>query len=82
MDLSIIIINYNTRDMTADCLESVYKTIKGTSFEVFVVDNASIDGSAEFLKSKFPDVNLIQNERNLGFAAANNRALKIMQGLT
>ncbi len=80
MDLSIIIINYNTRDLTADCLESVYRTIKGISFEVFVVDNASVDGSAEFLKSKFPDINLIKNERNLGFAAANNQALKIIQG--
>jgi len=80
MDLSIIIINYNTRDLTADCLESVYRTIKGISFEVFVVDNASVDGSAEFLKSKFPDINLIGNERNLGFASANNQALKIMQG--
>lgn len=79
-DLTIVIVNYNTGDLTAACLESVYKTIKGISFEIFVVDNASSDGSAGLIRSKFPGVNLVENNENLGFAAANNQALKIMQG--
>ena len=79
-DLSIIIINYNTRELAADCLESVYKTIEGISCEIFVVDNASSDGSADFISSKYPGVILIRNSQNLGFAAANNQALRVMQG--
>lgn len=79
-DLSIIVVNYNTRELTAACLDSVYETIKGNSFEIFVVDNASGDGSADYISSKYPGISLIRNSQNLGFAAANNQALKIMQG--
>lgn len=79
-DLTLIIVNYNTRDLTGDCLESVYKTLKDISFEIIVVDNASSDGSVIFIRSKYPQVNLITNSKNLGFAAANNQALKIMKG--
>lgn len=79
-DLTIVIVNHNTRDLAAACLESVYKTIKDISFEIFVVDNASTDGSAGFIRTKFPGVKLVENGKNLGFAAANNQALKIMKG--
>lgn len=79
-DLTIVIVNYNTKDLTADCLESVYRTVKGISFEIFVVDNASSDGSVECIRSKYPLVKLIKNGENLGFAAANNQALRIMKG--
>jgi len=79
-DLTIVIVNYNTKELTADCVESVYKTVKGISFEIFVVDNASSDGSVDFIRSKYPRINLVANRENLGFAAANNQALRIMQG--
>ncbi len=79
-DLTIVIVNYNTRELAVACLESVYKTIRDISFEIFVVDNASTDGSAGIIKTKFPAVKLVENSTNLGFAAANNQALKVMQG--
>lgn len=80
IDLTIIIVNYNTKDLTANCLDSIYKTVEGISFEIYVVDNASTDGSADFIRSTYPRVTLIENTENLGFAAANNQVLKIMRG--
>jgi GT2 family glycosyltransferase len=79
-DLSIIIVSWNTKKLLLDCLASVYKTIKRISMEVWLVDNASTDGSAEAAKRFFPDVKIIQNIRNFGFAAANNLAFKRMNG--
>jgi hypothetical protein len=58
----------------------VYATVKELRFEVFLVDNASTDGSVEAVRERYPLVKVIQNEKNLGFAAANNKALRIMQG--
>ena len=63
-----------------DCLNSIYKTVKDIDFEIYVVDNNSTDGSQEAVKKEFPDVMLIENEINTGFAYANNQALRIMQG--
>lgn len=80
MDISFIIVNWNTRVLLLDCLESIYKTVRHPSFEVWVVDNASEDGSAEAVAAAHPRVNLIENEVNRGFAAANNQALKRMRG--
>lgn len=80
MDISIIIVNYNTRPLLQDCLKSVYNYTKDISFEVIVSDNGSTDGSIEMLKSEFPQVILIENNANLGFGAANNRALDIAKG--
>ncbi len=80
MDLSIVIINWNTREMLRDCLTSVYENINGLSVEVFVVDNASDDGSQAMVVEAFPDVKLICNTENKGFAAANNQALKLATG--
>ena len=80
MDLSIIIVNWNTKNLLLQCLESVYQTIKRIEMEVFVVDNGSIDGSIAAAKGRFPEVKFIQNEINLGFARANNQALSLAKG--
>ena len=78
-DLSIVIVNWNTKALLLDCLASVYQTIRA-SFEVFVVDNASSDGSVAAVQEHYPQVQIIQNAENLGFAAANNKALRQMAG--
>lgn len=80
MDISIVIVNWNTRALLLDCLASVFALVREMRFEVFLVDNASSDGSVEAVREQYPQVNIIQNEKNLGFAAANNKALRIMQG--
>lgn len=80
LDLSIIIVNYNTRELLKACLRSVFAETDGLDFEVFVVDNSSSDGSAKMVKNLFPRVHLIQNSRNLGFAEANNQAILKSQG--
>jgi len=80
VDISFIIVNWNTRDILMDCLNSIYKTVTDIDLEVYVVDNNSTDGSQEATKRNFPDVKLIENETNTGFAHANNQALSIMKG--
>jgi len=80
MDVSFIIVNWNTRDLLRACLKSVYSTVKGLKFEVFVVDNASDDGSAEMVRREFAAACLLVNVENRGFAAANNQALNLMTG--
>lgn len=73
---SFIIVNWNTRDLTARCLSSIVEKNKEAPVEIFVVDNASTDGSVEFIAQKFPAVKMICNEQNLGFAKANNQAIR------
>jgi GT2 family glycosyltransferase len=80
MDASIIIVNWNTKELLINCLNSVYGTVKTLAFEVLVVDNGSSDGSVEAIKTLFPGVRLIENKKNLGFAKANNQALRQMNG--
>jgi GT2 family glycosyltransferase len=80
MDVSVIIVNWNTKRLLLECLSSVFKTINKLSFETWLVDNASSDGSVEAVKQNYPDVKIIQNKKNLGFAAANNIALERMCG--
>ncbi len=80
MDLSVVIVNWNTRDLLIQCLESVFRTAGEVNLEVFVVDNGSVDGSRERVKERFPDVRMIENRGNVGFARANNQALKISGG--
>ena len=80
MNVSIIIVNYNTKKLLADCLNSIFEQTKDISFEVIVSDNGSTDGSIEMLKQDFPQVILIENNANLGFGAANNRGLAIAKG--
>jgi len=78
-DLSIIIVNYNTADFIVDCLNSIAPQ-QGVNFEVIIVDNASEDRSPDIVINDFPWVNLVPNETNVGFAKANNQALKISSG--
>ncbi|MGN0729950.1 glycosyltransferase [Treponema sp.] len=80
LDVSIIIVNYNTLELTKNCLKSIFEQTNGILFEVIVSDNGSTDGSIEMIKSEFPQVILIENNANLGFGAANNRGLKIEKG--
>ena len=80
MDLSIIIVNWNTKDLLKACLRSVYAETRGLTFEVFVVDNASTDGSPEMVERTFPQVRLIRNAANVGFARASNQALRLSRG--
>src|SRR3989344_3227699 len=80
MKLSVILVNWNTCDLTRGALASVYKETGGFDFEVIVVDNNSADDSVEMLKKEFPQVTLIENKDNRGFGKANNQALKIAQG--
>ena len=78
--LSVIIVSYNTRDMTLDCLRVLQSELRELTAEVFVVDNASTDGSADAVREAFPEVRLIANPRNAGFGAANNLALAQARG--
>ncbi len=80
MELSITIASYNTCDVTSDTLASIIAQTTCMEFEVIVVDNASTDGSAEMIESRFPSVQLIRSDRNLGFAAAHNLALARAKG--
>ena len=75
-DVSVVVINWNTKDLLLDCLTSVFKTMGELDFEVWVVDNGSHDGSPDAVRRDFPTVNVIENEENLGFAVANNLAFR------
>ena len=80
IDLSIIIVNWNTKQLLLDCIASIYGTIKRSSFEVIVVDNASSDGSAEAVSHAYPAVKVLKNSLNLGYSGANNMAMRQMRG--
>ena len=80
IDVSVIIISYNTKRILHDCLESVFKQSKNVELEVIVVDNASDDNSQDMIKSEFPSVILIENKQNLGFSRANNLGIRRSQG--
>nr|MCS5620877.1 glycosyltransferase family 2 protein [Nitrospinaceae bacterium] len=75
LDLSIIIVSFNTRDVLLDCLESVYAKTEGISYEIIVVDNASSDESPGSVAERFPDIHLIRNDVNRGFSTANNQGI-------
>jgi len=78
--ISFIIVNWNTRDLLMACLASVYRTVRGPAFEIWLVDNGSSDGSVSAAKGRFPGIHVIENSANLGFAAAVNLALARMGG--
>ena len=80
MKLSVIIVNYIVAYFLEQCLQSVSTAVKGIDAEVFVVDNSSVDNSVEMVQQKFPWVQLIANKDNLGFAKANNQAIRSAQG--
>jgi GT2 family glycosyltransferase len=78
--MSIVIVSWNTREILRDCLASIYENAAPEEFQIIVVDNDSADGSAEMVKEQFPKVDLIVNDDNLCFAAANNVGFKIAKG--
>jgi GT2 family glycosyltransferase len=80
MDVSIVIVAWNVRELLHNCLKSVYDETKGVDFEVIYVDNASRDGSVEMVRKKFQEVKIVQNEKNEGFIKANNQAIEIADG--
>jgi len=79
-ELSIIIVNWNTKELLRRCLNSIYYNTNKLSFEVLVVDNASRDGSAEMVKKEFPQARLMENKENLGFARGNNQGFLRSKG--
>jgi O-antigen biosynthesis protein len=80
LDLSVIIVNYNVKEFLQNLIYSIHKAAGNLTYEIIIVDNASTDGSVEFLCEKFPDVTLIANKENLGFSKANNMGLKLAKG--
>jgi len=80
IDVSAIIVNWNTKDLLLSCVRSLITNTHKVSLEIIVVDNDSKDGSQEVLKQHFPDVTLIQNKENLGFAKANNIGIRASSG--
>jgi GT2 family glycosyltransferase len=80
MDLSIVIVNYNTCQLTLDCLRSVGSSITSYDYEIVVVDNASKDDSVLEIRKQFPTIHLIENMQNVGFSKANNQAMRIAAG--
>jgi GT2 family glycosyltransferase len=80
IDLSVIIVNWNTSELLYNCLDSLIKGIHKYTLEVIVVDNGSTDGSQDMVRTHFPQVFLMENSTNTGFARANNQALKKAQG--
>jgi GT2 family glycosyltransferase len=79
-DLSVVIVSWSCRDELADCLASLAGAPRDVERETIVVDNASADGTAEMVRERFPDVRLIANETNRGFAAANNQGIRLARG--
>ena len=80
MKLSVIIVNYNVSAFLEQALVSALKAMRGIDGEIYVVDNHSVDNSVEMVKTKFPQVKLIDNQENVGFAKANNQAIRISSG--
>lgn len=80
IDISIVIVSWKLRELLKKCLESIISARGDLQLEIFVVDNASNDGTVEMVKNDFPSVKLIASDKNLGFAKANNLALKQAAG--
>ncbi|MBM4168827.1 MAG: glycosyltransferase family 2 protein [Ignavibacteria bacterium] len=80
MDLSVIIVNFNTEALLRQCLKSIFDQTDGLRYEVIVVDNASTDHSREMLESEFPSVMRVFNSQNIGFAAGNNIGMRQARG--
>ncbi len=80
IEVSIIIVNYNTKDLVLQCIASIEKETKNIAYEIIVVDNDSKDGSCESIKTKFPEVILIESKENLGFGKANNLGAQNAKG--
>lgn len=72
MDVSVIIVSYNTKEVIRNCIRSIYNQTEDVEFEVIAVDNASEDGSVQMIRDEFPEVIIIENSKNIGFGCANN----------
>lgn len=79
-DLSVVVVTYNTKELTIKCLEAIYKSKCGFKFETILVDNASSDGTVEEVKKLFKQVKVVVSEKNLGFAGGNNLGLGVAGG--
>ena len=79
MDVSIVIVNYNTKELTTNCIKSIFEHTSGCEFEIILVDNASQDGSKEIFES-MPGIRYIYNDKNAGFGTANNIGAKVAKG--
>ena len=80
VDLSVIVVNWNTRELLRACLASVKRHTTGLEYELIVVDNGSADGSPEMVRTEFPEAVRIENPDNRGFAAANNQGIRVAKG--
>jgi GT2 family glycosyltransferase len=80
VDVSVIIVNWNTCDLLRQCLQSVYAQTPSLDCEVIVIDNGSSDGSVDMVRREFGEVNLLVNGDNRGFAAANNQGMSVAKG--
>jgi GT2 family glycosyltransferase len=80
MKLSIVIICWNDLRVIRDCLRSIYRGTHATNFEVVVSDNGSVDGSVEFIRNHYPQVRIVENRQNLGFARGNNAGVRVSRG--
>ena len=80
VDVSIIFVNYKTKDLTINAIKSVFEKTEDITYEIFVVDNNSQDGSIEEIEKEFPKISIIKNSVNAGFGAANNLAIKKAKG--
>ena len=80
MKFSVVIVNYNVKYYLEQCLCSLYRAIDNISAEIFVVDNASVDDSEAYLTERFPRITYIYNKENVGFARANNQAIRQAKG--
>jgi len=80
IDVTVIVVSWNTCDILHNCLTAIYNETRDVTFEVIVVDNASTDGSAQMVMSEFPQVHLIMNSKNVGYAGANNQGIAKAHG--
>ena len=80
INMSIIIVNHNTREILKNCLNSIISNTKDINYEIIVIDNNSQDGSPEFIKKTFSEVRLIKNKENSGFGKANNLGASVTKG--
>jgi GT2 family glycosyltransferase len=80
MDISIIIVNYNTSELVVECINSIYKFTKNIQFEVIVIDNASKDQSISQVNALYPEATLVFNKKNTGFGSANNQGIRMSKG--
>ena len=79
-DLSVVILTYNVRDMVLDCVDSVMQASDGLGVEIIVSDNCSMDGTVDAVRQRYPDIVMIENKENRGYAAGNNRGIEVSHG--